>query len=152
MSNDIQRAKFLQVIAPRAILDDASWTTVEIDTQDWDYLTVIFNLGATDIGITALKMQSGDVAGTTADVTGLIMGTSADIDGVTSVLPSATDDNNVIVFQADLRVNNHRYWDLTATVGDGSTGGFASAVAILTKGAVAPVTVSDSNAETLLRV
>lgn len=151
--NEIQRAKFVQVIAPVAIVDDASWTTNEIDTLDFDYLTVVVNIGATDIAMAALKMQASDTSGSGfADVTGLDMDGDTDIDGNAAALPSATDDNNLVVFQVDLRTNNKRYWDLVATAGNGTSGTFASAVAILTKGAVAPTSVSDMGAETVLRV
>lgn len=150
--NDLQVAKYVQVIAPVAIVDNASWTTNEIDTAGYDYLTVVFNLGASDIAVAALKMQSGDVSGTVADVTGLDCDGDTDIDGSAAALPSATDDNNLVVFQVDLRVNNHRYWDLVATAGDGSAGTFGSAVAILSKGAVSAVSSTAMGAETVLRV
>ena len=152
MKNSIETAKFLQVIAPVAIVDNASWTTVEIDTLDYDYLTVIFNLGFSDIAMAALKMQSSDTSGSGfADVTGLDTDGDTDIDGSAAALPSATDDDNVIVFQVDLR-GQKRYFDLVATAGNGATGTFASAVAILTKGDVSPVSTSDHGAETFLRV
>ena len=152
MSTELQRAKFQQVIAPVAIVDDASWTTAEIDTLDYDYLTVIVNIGATDVAMAALKLQSSDTTGTGfADVTGLDCDGDTDIDGSAAALPSATDDNNVVVFQVDLR-GHKRFFDLVATAGNGAAGTFASAVAILTKGAVAPTSTSTHGAETFLRV
>lgn len=150
---DIQKAKFVQVIAPAAIVDNAAFTTNEIDTLDFDYLTVVVNIGATDIAMAALKLQASDTSGSDfADVTGLDMDGDTDIDGNAAALPSATDDNKLVVFQVDLRVNNKRYWDLVATAGNGSTGTFASAIAILTKGAITPTSVSAMGAETVLRV
>ena len=147
-----QTFKYLQVVPPAAIVDNASFTTAEIDTLDYDYLTVIFSVGATDIAMTALKLQSSDTSGSGfADVTGLVMGTSTDIDGNTSALPSATDDNNLIVFQVDLR-GQKRYFDVVATAGNGSTGTFGSCVAFLSKGAVTPTSASDMGAETVLRI
>jgi hypothetical protein len=150
--NDLQVAKYVQVIAPAAIVDDASFTTNEIDTLDYDYLTVVFNLGATDIAMAALKMQSSDASGSGfADVTGLDCNGDTDIDGSAAALPSATDDNSLVVFQVDLR-GQKRYFDLVATAGNGSTGSFGSAVAILSKGAVSAVTSAAMGAETVLRV
>jgi hypothetical protein len=150
--NDLQVAKYVQVIAPAAIVDDASFTTNEIDTLDFDYLTVVFNLGATDIAMAALKMQSSDTSGSGfADVTGLDCNGDTDIDGSAAALPSATDDNSLVVFQVDLR-GQKRYFDLVATAGNGSTGSFGSAVAILSKGAVSAVTSAAMGAETVLRV
>lgn len=150
--NDLQVAKYVQVIAPVAIVDNASWTTNEIDTLDWDYLTVVFNLGATDIAMAALKMQSSDTSGSGfADVTGLDCDGDTDIDGSAAALPSATDDDNLVIFQVDLR-GQKRYFDLVATAGDGAAGSYGSAIAILSKGAVAAVTSSAMGGETVLRV
>jgi hypothetical protein len=150
--NDLHAAKFAQVIAPVAIVDDASWTTAAIDTLDYDYCTIVFNLGATDIAMAALKVQESDASGSGyADITGATCDGGTDIDGNTAALPSATDDGNVIVFQIDLR-GRKRYLDLVATAGNGSAGTFASAVAILTKAAVAPESVADAGCETLIRV
>ena len=135
-----------------AIVDDASWTTIEIDTLDYDYCTIIFNLGATDIAMAALKVQQSDTSGSGfADITGATADGGTDIAGGTAALPSATDDGNVIVFQIDLK-GKKRYLDLVATAGNGTTGTYGSAVAILTKGASAPTTVAASGAETIIRV
>lgn len=151
--NAIQSSKFVQVISPVAIVDNASWTTNEIDTKGFKYLTVIFNLGATDIAMAALKMQSSDTSGSGfADVTGLDCDGDTDIDGSTAALPSATDDDNLIVFQVDLR-GQKRYWDLVATAGDGATGTYGSAVAILSNfEGDSPSTSSELGAETCLRI
>ena len=100
----------------------------------------------------ALKMQSSDASGSGfADVTGLDCNGDTDIDGSAAALPSATDDNSLVVFQVDLR-GQKRYFDLVATAGNGSTGSFGSAVAILSKGAVSAVTSAAMGAETVLRV
>lgn len=150
--DEIQRAKFVQVIAPDAIVDNASFTTNEIDTLDYDYATIVFNLGATDIAMTALKVQESDTSGSDfSDVSGLDMDGDTDLDGSTAELPSATDDDGVVVFQVDLR-GRKRYLDLVATAGDGSTGTYGAAVAILTKGAVYGATSDEMGAETVLRV
>lgn len=150
--DEIQRAKFVQVVAPAAIVDNASFTTNEIDTLDYDYATIVFNLGATDIAMTALKVQESDTSGSGfADVGGLDMDGDTDLDGSAAELPSATDDGSVVVFQVDLR-GRKRYLDLVATAGDGSTGTYGSAVAILTKGAVYGATSDEMGAETVLRV
>ena len=149
--NELHAAKFQQVIAPVAIVDDASWTTAYIDTLDYDYCTIIFNLGATDIAMAALKVQESDASGRGyTDISGADCDGSTDAFGGTAALPSATDDGNVIVFQIDLN-GRKRYLDLVATAGNGSTGSFGSAVAILTKAAVAPESVSAAGCETLIR-
>lgn len=150
--DEIQRAKFVQVIAPAAIVDNAAFTTEVIDTLDYDYATIVFNLGATDIAMGALKVQESDSSGSGfADIDGLDMDGDTDLDGNTAALPGATDDDNLVVFQVDLR-GRKRYLDLSATAGNGSTGTFGSAVAILTKGAVYDATSTGMGAETVLRV
>jgi len=150
--NELHAAKFKQVIAPAAITDDASWTTIEIDTLDYDYATIIVNIGATDIAMTALKVQESDTSGSGfADISGADLSSATDIDGTATALPSATDDGNVVVIQIDLK-GRKRYLDLVATAGNGSTGTFASAVCVLSKAAIAPESVADSGAETLVRV
>lgn len=145
-------AKFVQVIAPAAIVDAASFTTNEVDTLGYNYATFIFNLGATDIAMTALKVQESDATGSGfADVAGADLSSATDIDGAATALPSATDDNNVIVIQLDLR-GRKRYLDLVATAGNGAAGTFASAVCVLSQADVAPESVSAAGCETLVRV
>ena len=145
-------AKFTQVIAPAAIVDNASFTTVEIDTIGYNYATIIFNLGATDIAMTALKVQESDTSGSGfADIAGADLSSATDIDGAATELPSATDDNNVIVIQLDLR-GRKRYLDLVATAGNGAAGTFASAVCVLSQADVAPESVSAAGCETLVRL
>jgi len=152
MSVNAFHAKWLQVIAPVAIKDNTSWTTTEIDTLGFDYAEIIVNIGATDIAMAALKVQESETSGSGfADVTGLIMGTSADIDGTTSALPSATDDNTLVIFQIDLR-NRMRYLDLVATAGNGTAGTYASAVCRLSRCAVTPSDTATFGGETVLRV
>ena len=150
--NDLHSAKFVQVIAPVAIVDDASWTTLEVDTLDYDFANFVFNLCATDIAMAALKLQHSDTSGSGfADITGANCDGGVDIEGNATALPSATDDGNLIVFQVDLR-DKKRYLDLVATAGNCAAGTFASATCILTKAAVAPTSVSATGAETIIRV
>ena len=119
----IQSTKVVQSIAPVAIVDNASWTFNEIDCKDFDYLTVIFNIGATDIAVSALQLTESDTAGSG----------HANISGATfSTLPSATDDNTVWAIELDLR-KRKRYIDATVTAGDGTAGTYMSAVSILSR-------------------
>lgn len=144
--------KVQQVISPAAIVDDASWTTVEIDTLGFDYCIILCNIGATDIAMAALKVQESDTTGTGfTDVTGLVYGTSTDIDGETSSLPSATDDNTIVGFLIDLR-GRKRFLDLVATAGDGSTGTFMSAIALLGRAKEVPVDAAGLGCGQVLQV
>jgi len=141
--NSLQHAKYAACIPPAAILDNTSATTVEIDTKGASYLTVAVTLGATDIAVTALKLTQSDTAGSGhADLSGADFDGGTDIDGNTLVLPSSTDDDQICVFQVDLR-GKKRYFDITATFGDGSVGGFVSAVAILSRNNGPTLSVTD---------
>lgn len=147
----MQNIKLLSITPPAAIIDNASATTASVDTKGWDYLTVICYLGATDIAMTALKLQTSDTDSSYADLTGAIFGTSTNIDGSTSTLPAATDDNKFFVFQVDLR-GKKRYFDLVATIGNGTTGTYFTALAILSKGEIAPINAAGMGADEVLRV
>ena len=146
-----QMTKVVSLTPPAAIVDNASYTTAELDTKGWSYCTIYAYLGATDIAMTALKVQESDTAGSGhADVTGLVFGTSTNIDGSTSALPSATDDNKLYAFDIDLR-GRKRYLDVVATAGDGTTGTYLVAWAVLSRGAEAPVSSSERGCDEVLR-
>lgn len=145
-----QNNKYLIVTSPAAILDNASATTNSIDTKGWDYLTVLCTVGATDIAMTALKLGQSDTDSSYTDVTGLVFGTSTNIDAATSALPTATDDNKLFAFEVDLR-GKKRYFDLTATAGNGTAGTYFSAVAILSRGEISPITAAGKGADEVLR-
>lgn len=149
---DAQNCKWVSVTPPAAIVDDASYTTAEIDTVGYDYAEIVCYLGATDIAMTALAVTESDTSGSGhANVTGLVYGTATDIDGNTSALPSATDDNKFFVFQVDLR-NRKRYLDVTATAGNGTSGTFATIFCRLSRAEESPSSVADAGAGGLLRV
>lgn len=138
----LQDALYFNVISPAAIVDNASFTTNEIDTVvdgvKFDHVTIVFQLGATDIAMAALKLQESDTAGSGhADVTGAVGGTNFD-------LPTADDDDKIVVFSVNC-TNRKRFLDLVATAGNGSLGTYASAVAILTRGKRGPTTAALKN-------
>lgn len=139
----MQNVKFVSVTPPVAIVDDASWTTTEIDTLGWDYCTICVYLGATDIAVAALTLTESETAGSGhANVTAGIWGTANNHAGSSSTLPSATDDNKMFLYEIDLR-DRMRYLDLTFTAGDGSAGTFAVAIAVLSRGNMGPTTVAE---------
>lgn len=132
--NPAQCYKVVSVTPPAAIVDNAAYTTAEIDTLGYDYATVIAYLGATDIAMAALSVTESDASGSGhAAVTGLVYGTSTDIDGNTSSLPAADDDNGFFAFEIDLR-SRKRYLDVSATAGDGTAGTFLTVFALLWRG------------------
>lgn len=146
-----QDCKYVFVTPPAALLDNASAATTAIDTKGYDRCEIICGVGATDIAMTALKVQTSDTDGSYADKTGLVYGTSTLIDGTTSALPGATDDNKLYVFDIDCK-NVKRFLDLVATFGDGVTGGYFTAVARLSRGAEAAVSMAERGAAGVLRV
>lgn len=142
MANELQNAKYVAAVKPAAILDDTSATATVIDCTGYDYCTVVCQLGATDIAMSALKLQSSATSGGSyTDVTGATFDGGYGVNGATLALPSATDDGQLCVFQVDMR-NKNPFLKVVATFGDGSTGGFISASAILTRGGVTPSTSS----------
>lgn len=146
------KCKWVSMTPPQAIVDNASWTTAEIDTDGFDYAEVIVYLGATDIAMVALAVTESDTAGSGhANVTGLVFGTSTNTAGSTSTLPSATDDNKIFVFQIDLRPRK-RYLDLTATAGDGTAGTYLTALVRLSRAEVVPDTATEQGCSQILRV
>lgn len=152
MAVDLVTSKVQPVIRPAAIVDDASFTTVEIDTKGFDYVRVIVQIGATDVDMVALKMQESDTTGTGfTDVTGLVYGTSENIAGSTSALPTATDDDKVYEFHINM-LGRKRFLDLVATAGNGTTGTYASAIALLGRGEDTPTTTAEYGAAEVLRV
>lgn len=142
--------KVFGVVPPAAIVNNASLTCNVIDTWRADYLEINVYLGATDIALTALKLQESDAkaSGTTltsgVDITASVFGTANNDTGVASTLPSATDDNHVFAFFVDLR-GRKRYILPVITVGNGSTGAYCSVIAKLSRNAEGPRTAADAN-------
>ena len=138
MAVELQATKWLSVTPPAAIVDNAAYTTTEIDTNGFDYCVVVVYIGATDIAMAACKVQESDTSGSGfADVSGLDTDGDTNIAGGTATLPTATDDNKFILFEIDLR-GRKRYLDLSITAGNGTAGTFATAFAVLCRGNTSP--------------
>jgi len=147
-----QQTKKVNLTPPGALVDDASLTVAELDTLGFDYCEILLILGATDIGMTALTLTESDTAGSGhANVTAGIWGTAANHVGTSSTLPSATGDDGIFVFQIDLR-KRKRYLDLTATVDDGTAGGYYTVIAILSRAKEAPQTAAEAGCAEILRL
>jgi hypothetical protein len=143
--------KTVMITQPAAIVDNASFTTAEIDTKGFRYARVTVALGATDVALTALKVTESDTAGSGhADVTGLIFGTSNNDTGSASTLPSGTDDNKLYIFLIDLR-GRKRYLDFVYTIGDGTVGGFLVSWIDLHEAETLPVKAADFGAAQVLK-
>lgn len=133
------------VFSPRAVVNNASYTCNIIDTFGFDYAQFVFQLGATDIALTAFKLQESDDSGMSgaADVAGTIFGTDKNDTGNTSTLPSATDDDKVFEMAVNLRPRK-RYLRPVVTVGSGSTGAYMNGLVILSRGFEGPRTAAQS--------
>jgi len=128
--------KILGITPPAAIVNNASFTTAEVDSVQngvkYDWASVYVYLGATDVAVTSCKIQESDISGSGfVDITGA--------NGPASLSPTATDDNKFFVFHIDMR-KRKRYLDLVLTIGSGSTGGFVTAFAILSRSKEVPST------------
>lgn len=136
--------KIVSITPPAAIVDNAAYTTAEIDTIGYDYAVINVYLGATDIAAAALQVTESDTAGSGhAAIVGTRFGTDANDAGSTAALPSSTDDNKFFAFFIDLR-GRKRYLDLNLTAGDGTAGTFAVAWAELWRAKDAPRTAAEA--------
>lgn len=126
--NALQNVKVVNVTPPAAIKDAASFSTTSIDTAGFGKLAVYFSLGATDIAMTALKLQESDDDSSYGDITGCTYGASG-----SPALPTSDDDNKVFGFFVNL-AGRKRYIDVVATAGDGATGTYGSCIAVLYNG------------------
>lgn len=143
--------KLVFIIPPQAIVDATSWTTAEIDVKGFDWATIYFALGALDIAISALELTESDTTGSGhAAISGTDFDGDTDIAGATATLPSATDDDKVWAWDLDLG-RRKRFLDMTATIGDGSAGGYAVAWAELSRGENPTVLAADRGLEAVLR-
>lgn len=128
--------KILGITPPAAIVNNASFTTAEVDSVQngvkYDWASIYVYLGATDVAVTSCKIQESDTSGSGfVDITGA--------NGPASLSPTATDDNKFFVFHIDMR-KRKRYLDLVLTIGSGVTGGFVTAFAILSRSKEVPST------------
>lgn len=148
--NALQNTKVFNLIPPEAIKDNTSWTDIEdIDTNGWDYLTIYWIQGATDVITAALTIDESDTtSGYAAFIT---VGTTATIAGTTSALPAATPDNQIHIFEIDLR-KRKRYIQITATAGNGTLGTYGCAIGVLSRGTEVIQTAAARGATQIIRV
>jgi len=128
----LQDSKVVWVTNPAAIVDDAAFTTAEVDTKGYNHATLILRLGATDVAMAALAVTESDTTGS-GHGNIAVFGTTTLIDGSTSAIPGNTAGNTTHVVEMDLR-SRKRFIDVTATAGNGSTGTYLTALCLLTAG------------------
>ena len=133
--------------------DNTSFTVAELDTKGYDELLLIIAFGNVPADTSAVTLTESDTAGSGhANVTAGVVGTAADIDGTTSVLPTAAaGDGDVIIMQVDLRPRK-RYLDMTITAGNGSgTVTECAVIAVLGRAGSGFDAAADYDAETVMR-
>lgn len=148
--------KTVMLAQPAAIVDNASFTTLALDTKGFAFAEIFVAIGALDIAVAALKVQESDATSDAntlssgTDVVGTRFGTDANDTGATSTLPSATDDNKLYKFEIDLK-GRKRYLDVTLTGGDGAAGTYAVVWAHLHEGDNVPTSAADKGVAQLMR-
>ena len=125
--------KFVAVTPPAAIVDNAAFTTNTIDTLGFRFVTIIIMLGALDIALAALTVRDS----VASYMWGGGVGAGGDFSVAPETLPAATDDNKLYAIHVNLN-GRKRYLDLSMTGGDGTTGSYAVAVAVLSRAAEVP--------------
>ena len=132
--------KYVLVTPPAALVDNAAFTTGAVDRKGFDHVTFVVSFGAIDVNVASSKIRHSDASD---------MSSSADIavGGTDYALgTAASSDNKVHAIDVDL-VGRKRYIDFEITGGDGSTGTYASVLAILSRPSKSPASVTDRGVE-----
>src|SRR5260221_3099074 len=109
--------KSINVTPPAAAVNNATVNTPSVDRKGFDYVGYKIVLGATDIGLTVLKLQESDDNSTFTDIPGL------DYSIAPPTLPTTAQAGKIFAFDVDLKARK-RYLKPIITVGAGTTGAF----------------------------
>ena len=122
--NNMEQMKMVGAVAP-FLHDNEAWTPVAIDTKGYSHLRVLIYIGVTDIATVAapkLTTCATSDGSYDLDVTGAVLGSAI----------SGTDDGKLFAIDVNLSSGqNERYFNLTCTSDDGSSGINVCAIAIL---------------------
>ncbi len=132
--------KVILITPPGAIVDNAALTTASIDTKGFHYLDVYVIFGAMDIAMATLKMQYSNTDSAYTDVPNGNFATGTLPTGVAATLPSATSDNTIFAFHGQTK---KRFYDVSATAGDGAAGTYCTIIAILSRADESPNTTAE---------
>lgn len=146
-----QDCKLVNLISDLTV-DNAAYTTAEIDTAGYGYAVIVATFGNVPANVGAMTVTESDTAGS-GHAAFITVGTTACIDAATSALPTAAGgDGDIMVFEIDL-TGRKRYLDFTCTAGDGSgTTTELSAVCYLFQADVSPTTEAGRGADQIIRV
>jgi len=136
---EITTTKKVQSVWPQARINNAAVTCASVDRRGFDYAVVRLSLGATDVALTALKLQEADDNSTFTDITG------ADFSVSPLALPTSASSDTIWEWQVDLRGTRKRYLRPAITIGNGSLGAFVSVTAELSRAEQAPYNAATQN-------
>ncbi|HEY2589825.1 MAG TPA: hypothetical protein VGI81_29040 [Tepidisphaeraceae bacterium] len=132
----ITQSKKVQLAWPAARANNATVACASVDRSGYEYAVIRVALGATDVGLTALKLQESDDNSTFTDVPGTDFSVSP------LSLPTSGNGNTLWEFQVDLRGGRKRYLKPLVTVGNGTVGAFVAVCAELFRAEQAPITAA----------
>jgi hypothetical protein len=150
--NPAQEMRLVQITPPQILVDANPWVCAEIDTLDWDYCTIVVQLGGIAANMAVLRVDHGNATGVMEARANATLGNAncINIEGDAALLPAtATDENTFQVFQFDMR-HNRRFLQLVAEAGAGNT--YLSAFAILTRAKSKPVTMDELGCDEVVRL
>ncbi|HSU68413.1 MAG TPA: hypothetical protein VLJ39_16155, partial [Tepidisphaeraceae bacterium] len=123
----ITDTKKVQSVFPQARINNAAVTCASVDRRGFDYAVVRVAVGATDVGLTAFKLQESDDNTTFTDIPG------ADYSVSPLALPGSGASNTLWEWQVDLRGSRKRYLRPAITVGNGTLGAFVACAVELSR-------------------
>jgi len=135
--NNLQAVQFNNLTPPAALVNNASVTVAALDTRGFSYADILVALGATDIALTALKLQESDDNSTYTDVPLSDYSVAA-----VGTLPTATDDNHIFGWSVNSKGNRKRYLKPVITIGNGTAGAYISVIGLLSKAEFIPTTAA----------
>jgi hypothetical protein len=136
----IQDDAFAIVTLPAASVNNGSVVCDVIDTQGYDYCTILTILGNMDVALTAFNIQESDVKASSTSLTSPDTVPGSDYSVSPATLPTNTSGKNSLYANYINMSGRKRYLLPVITVGDGTIGAFVTVVAILSLGKIAAST------------
>ena len=137
-----QNENVQNLLPPAAIVNNAAFTINVLDTIGYDYVDIYLVLGALDIALAVCKLNESDVKGSSTTLTSGTLVPGSDYSVSPATLPAATDDNHIFVWRVNCNGPRKRYLLPAVTMGNGSTGGFATIIAVLGRADQMPSTAA----------
>ena len=132
----ITQSKKVQLAWPAARANNVTVSCAAVDRSVYEYAVIRVTIGATDVALTALKLQESDDNSTFTDVPG------TDFSVAPLSLPTSGNGNTLWEFQVDLRGGRKRYLKPVVTIGNGTLGAFVAVGAELFRAEQTPITAA----------